>query len=163
MSDDPSLLDDLHCIMEAHQVYMDVLGCIGSTRHFHGLHPSELRILRFIVEQGEPTVNQVALWVGMSQSHASHVLAQLRLQGWVDVCRDGHDRRRHRCVATGAGKELAAEWRRYLRSQVFDIVTRWPLPTQRAVARIMAQLAGMLRRDGMPRPLPREAIGRDRV
>ena len=133
-------------IRAAHEIYMNEFGYIEHPRLFRGLHPGRLRVLQYILEHDDgPTVGRIAKWTRMSDSNASHILAELREKECVVLHVDPADARSRIVELTALGRAAALEWRHHVRAVLCDRIWRWPARKQEAIAETMTELAHRLR------------------
>ena len=83
--------------------------------------------------------------VRISDSHASHILAELREKHCVEMHVDPVDARSRIVELTAEGHAIAIAWREHVRVALGKRIWRWPAAKQEAIADAMAELCRRLR------------------
>ena len=103
-------------------------------------------MLQYLLEHDDgPTVGRIAKWVRISDSHASHLLAQLTARQCVECTVDAVDRRCRLYELTPEGRAIAIAWREHVRAALGARIWRWPAAKQEAIAETIAELCLRLR------------------
>ena len=103
-------------------------------------------MLQYLLEHDDgPTVGRIAKWVRISDSHASHLLAQLTARQCVECTVDAVDRRCRLYELTPEGRAIAIAWREHVRAALGARIWRRPAATQEAIAETIAERCLRLR------------------
>ena len=101
----------------------------------------QVATLLLLEEEGEPTIKQVAEFLGRSVSTTSRLLDQLVEDGLVSRREDVHDRRAKRIAITEQGRTLITTLERQGAARQIAVMEYLSVEEQAEVARVLALLA----------------------
>ena len=138
-----SALGELLRVASSQKLHEARLLATGST-----ISIAEFRFLRRIAEQGQVSVSEASIALGVSQPTASRTLRQLEANGMVSRASVASDGRRALYRITAAGRRVQRRLERHMHQQLEDALGDVPTERRNDMAALLEELVARLHDGG---------------